>query len=87
MVAAVAGAVSGTISGLITRWAGGTVNSEGRMLPSVLAGAVTASIGYKLLLDSENGGSDLSRTAGRAVLAIGVPITLTLSDRVFRVLR
>jgi hypothetical protein len=87
MVAAVAGMVSGTISALITRWAGGSSRSQGRTLPALLAGTATATLGYVLLLDSENTGSDVSRTAGHAVLAIGVPVTLTLSDRVFRVLK
>jgi hypothetical protein len=39
--------------------------------------------GYLLLI----GGDDAGRSAGIAVLSLGVPVVLTLSDRLFRILR
>ena len=50
-------------------------------------GAAMASIGYVLYVHGENQDSDASRAAGQIVLAVGIPLTLTLSDRVFRMLR
>jgi hypothetical protein len=82
-----AGILTGTITGLVTRWAGGTPSSKGRVLPSAVLGTAMASIGYTLWIRGENVDSDISRRAGQVVLAVGVPISLTLSDRVFRVLR
>ena len=82
-----AGILSGTVSGLVTRWVGGTDVSKGRTLPSVLLGTATATAGYMLRLYGENHGSSVHRTAGDVVLGVGVPLSLTLSDRVFRRLR
>jgi hypothetical protein len=82
-----AGLLTGAIGGMVTRWAGRTPHSEGRILPSLVVGTATASIGYALRLHGENRDSDVSRTAGNLVLAVGVPLSLTLADRVFRVLR
>jgi hypothetical protein len=82
-----AGILTGTIGGLVTRWAGGTQISKGRALPSSLLGTATASVGYILWIRGVNRESRFTRTAGQAVLAVGVPLSLTLADRVFRVLR
>lgn len=83
-----AGALLTSAIGLmITRRAGRTSYTEGRTFPALLMGAATASVGYMLYLHGENQDSDASRTAGQIVLAVGIPITLTLSDRVFRMVR
>jgi hypothetical protein len=79
--------LTGAISGLFTRRAGRTPYSKGRTYPALLIGAATASIGYLLYMRGENEDSDTSRAAGQIVLAVGIPLTLTLSDRVFRMLR
>jgi hypothetical protein len=79
--------VTGTMAPLITRWAGRTPYSEGRTYPPLLMAAATASIGYMLYVRGENQDSDASRAAGQIVLAVGIPLTLTLSNRVFRMLR
>ena len=78
---------SAAISRVITRAVGRTDGSEGRTYPALLLGAATASAGYLLYLHGEKQGSDGSRAAGQIVLAVGIPLTLTLSDRVFRMLR
>jgi hypothetical protein len=86
--AGIAGAVLTSVIGrVITRRAGRTPYTEGRTYPAFLMSAATASIGYMLYVHGENQGSDGSRLAGQIVLAVGVPITLTLSDRIFRMLR
>jgi hypothetical protein len=79
--------LTGAMGPLITRWAGRTAYSEGRTYPTLLMAAATASIGYMLYVRGETQGSDTSRAAGQIVLAVGVPLTLTLSNRVFRMLR
>jgi hypothetical protein len=79
--------LTSAISRLLTRGAGRTPYSEGRTYPALLIGAATASIGYVLYLHGETEDSDTSRAAGQIVLAVGIPLTLTLSDRVFRMLR
>ena len=79
--------LTSAIVGAISHRAGRTPYSEGRTYPALLMGAATASIGYALYLHGENQDSDASRAAGQIVLAVGIPLTLTLSDRVFRMLR
>jgi hypothetical protein len=71
---------SGSIA---ARWGGRTDRSQGRLVPSmVLTGAVLTG-GYLLLINGEGA----SETAGAMVLGLAVPAVLTLSDRVFRILR
>ena len=86
-VATIGGVVTGAVSGLLTRWAGRTQGSEGRMIPSVAAGAASSATGFLLYLKGENQGSDLSRVAGMIVMTVGTPVLLTLTNRVFRQLR
>jgi len=86
--AGIAGAVATSAIGrVITHSVGRTPYTEGRTFPALLMSVVTASVGYMLYVHGENEGSDGSRVAGQIVLGVGVPITLTLSDRVFRMLR
>ena len=79
--------LTSAIGGAISHRAGRTANSEGRGFPALLMGAATASIGYMLYVHGENNDSDTSRATGQIVLAVGVPLSLTFSDRVFRMLR
>ena len=86
--ASVAGAVlTSAVGRMITHRAGRTSYTEGRTFPALLMGAATASIGYALHLQGEKQDSDASRAAGQIILAVGLPLTLTLSDRLFRMLR
>jgi hypothetical protein len=87
MVATGTAAFTSAFGNLITRWAGRTPLSEGRATPGLLIGAATASLGYILYLHGEDNGSNTSRVAGQVVLAVGLPLSLTLSDRALRVLR
>jgi hypothetical protein len=84
--AGAAGATS-IVSGWITRAAGRTAYTEGRVLPGFAAGVATASVGYMLHVHGEREDSEVARVAGKLVLAVGMPLSLTLSDRGFRILR
>lgn len=87
MAGMTAAALTGAMGPLFTRWVGRTPQSEGRTYPALLLGAATASLGYMLYVDGENRNADTSRLAGQIVLGVGVPVVLTLSNRVFRALR
>lgn len=80
-------ALTSAIGGAISRRAGRTAFSEGRTYPALLMGAAAASIGYMLYVHGEYHDSDSYRATGQIVLAVGVPLSLTFSDRVFRMLR
>lgn len=69
--------------GFVARWAGSTERSRGRMVPSMVASAIVLSGGYLMLI----GGDGATRTSGALVLAIGVPLTQTLTDRALRIIR
>jgi hypothetical protein len=86
-VATGAAGFTSAVGGLLTRRVGRTELSEGRAVPALLIGAATASAGYMLYLHGENENSDSARAAGQIVLAVGMPLSLTLADRVLRVLR
>jgi hypothetical protein len=79
--------LTGGLGSLITRWAGGTPYTRGRVLPSAVIATAAASIGYILWVEGAKRNSDGGRAIGQLVVAVGVPVSLTLSDRVFRVLR
>lgn len=79
--------LTSAIGRAISHKVGRTPYSEGRTYPALLLGTATASIGYLLYVHGENQDSHASRAAGQIVLAVGIPLTLTLSDRVFRMLR
>lgn len=81
------GLLTSAVARVISQRVGRTSYSEGRTYPALLMGAVTASLGYVLYVHGEKSGSSSARTAGQVVLAAGIPISLTFSDRVFRMLR
>ncbi len=69
--------------GLAVRWAGATNQSRGRFVPSMVITSLTLAGGYLLMLRGEGA----TQTAGAVVLYVGVPLTQTFADRVFRILR
>lgn len=79
--------LTGAVAPVLTRWAGRTPYSEGRTYPALLTATAIASAGYLLYVHGEREGSDASRTAGQVVLAVGIPVTLTFANRLFRMLR
>lgn len=79
--------LTSAIGRAISHRVGRTPYSEGRTYPALLLGTATASIGYLLYVHGEKQDSHASRAGGQIVLAVGVPLTLTLSDRIFRMWR
>lgn len=73
-------AVGGSI---VARWGGQTSRSKGRVVPAMITSGMILTGGYLMLI----GGEGATRSAGIGVLAVGVPLTMTLSDRIFRILR
>lgn len=72
-----------TTSGLIARRVGTTDRSRGRLVPTMISAGIGLTAGYIMFLAGEGN----SRAAGVVVLGLGVPIAVTLSDRVMRILR
>lgn len=68
--------------GYVANRYGRSPTTRGRIAPTALAAGMVLTGGYLLVIQ----GGDVSRTAGYAVLAGGVPVTLALADRIFRVL-
>lgn len=69
--------------GLIARSGGQTTRTRGRLAPTALAAGMTLTGGYLLVIQ----GGDKSSLGGYILLAAGVPVTLAVADRIFRVLR
>ena len=69
--------------GFVAGWSGATDRTKGRFAPTAIAGAMALTGGYLLMM--RGGGS--AQHAGYGMLAVGVPLTLTFADRIFRVLR
>lgn len=67
----------------VGRRVGETRRTRGRSTPAAVAAAMILTSGYALVI----GGGDTSQALGLALLGAGVPLTLTLSDRIFRELR
>jgi hypothetical protein len=85
--AAGAGAAAGTMGGLLTGWAGKAPFTQGRTLPLVAVGILSATASYLLLIDAEKNDSDLAGWTGMALAATGTSILTTLTDRIFRIVR
>ena len=68
---------------LAARWGGGTERSRGRFGPTALAAGIALTSGYLLVIE----GGSTNEVVGVVVLALAAPLLMTLSDRVFRVLR
>jgi hypothetical protein len=69
------------------RWAGGTGRSQGRVLPGLIVGTISAAGGYLLLVRGEGTDSAPLTNTGALILTLGTPLLLTISDRVLRILR
>lgn len=76
-------AVPAVAGGMIAGWGGATDRTRGRLAPAALAGAMALTGGYLLVIQ----GGDTATNVGYVVLGAGVPLTLALADRIFRVLR
>ena len=78
--------VPGAAAGLVARRAGTTERSRGSLASTTL-GTLFHLSGHVLLLHGKNRGSGVAEVAGLAVVAVGTPLIVTISDRFFRALR
>lgn len=69
------------------RLAGSTELSQGRFVPSLIGAGIMLFPGYALSLSEAASDSQAVSTIGAAFLAAGVPIAVTLADRLYRKLR
>lgn len=61
--------------------------SVGRMLPATVGAGIMLFPGYVFSLSTVGGGREAVNVVGRSLLIVGVPLAVTLADRLFRRLR
>lgn len=74
-------------SALGARFSGSTALSRGRFLPAVAAGAVAILPGYALMGAASDRRASGSFRAGQVFVLVGIPVAVTLADRLFRSFR
>lgn len=74
-------------SALGARLGGGTPTSVGSPLPAVLGASIMLFPGYAFSMSTVGGDQAIVNGVGNAFLIIGVPLAVTLADRLFRELR
>ena len=79
----------GAIGGAASSRIGRTRQSRGRYFPAAMAGMISTTAGYVMIMHAEDVEyeGDALRIAGLVTMAVGTPLLLTLSDRLFRALR
>ena len=79
----------GAIGGAVSSRTGTTMQSRGRYFPAAMAGLISTTAGYVMVMRAEDAEykSDSLRIAGLLTMTVGTPLLLTLSDRLFRALR
>lgn len=74
-------------SALGARLGGGTQTSVGSPLPAVMGAAIMLFPGYAFSMSTVGGDQAIVNGIGNAFLVVGVPLAVTLADRLFRELR
>jgi hypothetical protein len=69
------------------RWGGGTSVSQGNLVPALVGAGLMLFPGYAFSLSTVGQGSAAVNTAGTVFLVVGVPLAVTLADRLYRKLR
>ena len=79
----------GAIGGVASSRTGSTRQSRGRYFPAAMAGLISTTAGYVMVMHAEDVEykSDSLRIAGLLTMTVGTPVLLTLADRLFRALR
>ena len=79
----------GAFGGVASSRTGGTRQSRGRYFPAAMAGLISTTAGYVMVMHAEDleYKSDSLRIAGLLTMTVGTPLLLTISDRLFRALR
>jgi hypothetical protein len=84
---AVAVALPNAAGSYAAQWSGQTDRTRGRFLPAAILGALPSITGYLLYFEGHGKDSAFMKGAGLGLLTVGTPVLMTLSDRLFRVLR
>ena len=69
------------------RYAGSTSLSRGRLLPAFTSGMIALLPGYGLVAASQREAGSPSFRAGQVFVLVGIPVAVTIADRLFRKLR
>jgi hypothetical protein len=69
------------------RLGGGTAISHGRFFPAMVSGAIPLLPGYALMSASQQNATSPSLRAGQVFVLLGIPVAVTLADRLFRKFR
>lgn len=69
------------------RWGGGTDLSRGSLVPALVGAGLMLFPGYAFSLSTVGQGSEAVNTIGTVFLVAGVPLAVTLADRLYRKLR
>lgn len=79
----------GAIGGFASSRSGSTRQSRGRYFPAAMAGLISTTAGYVMVMHAEDVEyeSDSLRIAGLLTMTVGTPLLLTFADRLFRALR
>lgn len=88
MAAAFAGvAIPAMGAALAARWAGDTPLSRGRFTAAAIGASVALVPGYAFMISSRRDGSTATEVMGATMLLLGVPLAVSVADRLFRSLR
>ncbi len=71
-------------SALGARWGGQTSDSRGRLVPAALGAGLMLFPGYAFSLSTVGAGSEAANVVGAVLLTAGVPLVVTVADRLFR---
>ena len=86
-----AGAAAFAMPALGSAWGvrlgGGTDSSIGRIIPAVVGAGMMRLPGYAFSMSTAGGDVQLVNNIGHAFLVLGVPLAVTVADRLFRKLR
>ena len=79
----------GAVGGIAATRSGGTRRSQGRFFRVALAGLVSTTAGYVMVMHGEDPeyNNNSLRIAGALTMTLGTPLLLTISDRFFRTIR
>lgn len=83
--AAIAFPLAGAAMG--ARFAGATSLSRGRLIPAMVAGSVALLPGYSLISASQLETPSPTFTVGQVFVFVGIPLAVTVADRIFRKFR
>ena len=74
-------------SALGARWSGRSDRSEGRLAPALIGAGLMIFPGYAFSLATAGGSNETVNAVGSVFLTLGVPLAVTLADRLYRSVR